>query len=92
MASDYDRFVRAMPKKTAEHILEYLDENGRPRNEIERLIHRMMRDKIWETWSTRMLEPGYWSPGGWGPDTSGFSGHSSSGPHAWPFEGPTVEW
>lgn len=70
--SGYERFVRTMPKKSAEQVLEDLDENGRERSEIERLIHRMMRDQPWLIWSGRMWGVRGW--GGWEPDTAtGFS-------------------
>lgn len=67
--SDYERFARTMPRRSAEEVLEALDENGRERTGVERMIHRMLRDQPWLIWNRRMPDAGGWS---WGPDTSGW--------------------
>lgn len=65
--SDYEVFVRDMPRKIAEWVLEDLDENGRERSEIGRLVHRMMRDRPWDYWRNVLVNGGEW-----GSDPSGF--------------------
>lgn len=83
--SGYDRFVRIMPTKSAEQVLEDLDENGRERSEIERFVYRYFRDRPsleYMIRSGRMLSNGGW--GGWGPDDSGHR-------YPWPPNGVFVE-